>query len=85
MKSSWTAGLTPEQKERLVSDFLVSAGMRERLAELLKDKITSLHRDNLSRNKYESPSWALVQADGTGYERAMNEIISLISNEKVEK
>lgn len=85
MKTSWTAGLNEEQKQRMKEDYQGSIGMRMRLKELLENKKSSIRVSNLSRDAYNSPSWSLLQADGVGYERAMNEIISLIYDEKVEK
>lgn len=85
MKLTWTAGLTPEQKERLVADYKVSAGMRERLVELLNKKVNSRRDSIRSLDQYASPSWGLLQADNIGYERALFEVISLICEKDVEK
>jgi hypothetical protein len=36
------------------------------------------YEDRISKNSYDSPNWAALQADGIGYERAINEIIALL-------
>lgn len=78
MKSTWTKGLDAETVKRITSDFQASGGLRERLATISKAKADTLRSSITSKDMYESPSWAYVQADAVGYERAINEIISLI-------
>lgn len=79
MKTAWTKGLTPERKTIVTSDYTSSVGARMRLTELLNEKIETARRGRVAANNYDSPSWAYQQADSIGYERAINEIISLIS------
>ena len=83
MKTVWTSGLNAEKKEEIERDFISSSGMRERLTAILSDKITSKRSETLSKDLYNSPSWAYQQADAIGYERALNEVISLISSPRV--
>lgn len=85
MKTTWTAGLTPEGKKEITADFISAFSLRKRLDKLLSDKIDSAHRESLSKEGYASPSWGLSQADKIGYERALREVISLISENSVEK
>lgn len=79
MKTSWTKGLTPEKQEEIKRDFNASALLRERLAELIQDKIDTSIKASRSKDEYTNPNWAYLQADARGYERALSEIISLIS------
>lgn len=85
MKSSWTEGLTPEQATILRSDFKGSLFLRRRLEELSQKKIKASNINARKKDAYSSPSWAYLQADAIGYERAILEIISLISDDSVEK
>ena len=79
MKTSWLSSLNEQQKEEVRLNFLHSAVVRERLTALLNAKIESNDKELVTKEMYESPSWALRQADGVGYKRAMNEVISLLS------
>lgn len=83
MKSSITAGLTKEQTDEITGEFKHSSLLRERLIEMLRQKNESNKALVRAKNLYDSPSWAYVQADSIGYERAVYELISLISSESV--
>lgn len=85
MKTILTKGLTKEKAKELESDFKASAFLRERLSAILEDKNNALRREIRQKNMYESPSWAYIQADAVGYERAIYEVISLISTDSVDK
>lgn len=78
MKTVWTKGLDTQLEVDVKSAFKSSTVIRARLADLCSEKIDT----SLSTNKaqYESPSWAYMQADGIGYRRAMEEVISLLEN-----
>lgn len=65
--------------------FAACAHVRQRLETLLAEKIKTRRKEIVSVDAYQSPSWAYLQADAIGYERAMKEIISLISSSSVEK
>lgn len=83
MKTIWTAGLNPVQSDELRRDFGASAVIRERLEVLLMDKIETRRRITRGPEQYDNPSWAYLQADAVGYERALIEIVSLISSKPV--
>ena len=85
MKTTWTKGLNAEQKKEISASFNACADIRSRLTDLINEKIATKRKDAVSVDKYSSPSWAYLQADAVGYERAMNEIISLLSSTSVEK
>jgi hypothetical protein len=83
MRTSWTAYIKdPERKEEISKSFNSSLVMRKRLTEMLERKISSKITACQSENLYESPNWALLQADSRGYERAMSEVIHLIEENK---
>lgn len=81
MKLGWTSGCTPEQTQIIRSDFKGSVYLRKRLEALLKDKINSASSFTRKKENYALASWPYLQADAVGYERALLEVISLISDE----
>lgn len=83
MKTSWTTGLDSEATKEMQREFNASAVLRKRLIEIIRDKERVSREQLRSRSEYEKLSWAYLQADGMGYERALNEIISLISQSNV--
>lgn len=78
MKTIWTTGLDPKTKKEIEDDFKSCPLLRERLSAILSKKIDSLRDSTVSKDAYASPSWAYLQADAVGYERAMKEVISLL-------
>lgn len=84
MKQSWTTGLNEEQTKIIKQDFKGSIVTRSRLAELITNKIRSSNATVRSKESYDIANWAYLQADAIGYERALNEIISLILDKSVE-
>jgi hypothetical protein len=83
MKCSWTKGLTSDDKKLMEGYFLESPLLRERLASIIEDKILLRNKSLYALKAYESPSWAYEQADGRGYERALSEVLELISSNPV--
>ena len=78
MKVVWTKGLVDKEKEEMKSLFLSNAFFRKRAQKILQDKIVLIRQKNTVESSYESPNWALKQADAVGYERALQEIISIL-------
>jgi hypothetical protein len=78
MKTVWTKGLTPEQTVELKKDFVGAVILRKRLQELLDEKARLSREASISKDAYTNPNWAYLQADARGYERALNEIVSLL-------
>lgn len=78
MKTVWTKGLNPEQVIQLKQDYVGALLLRERLTEICKDKQDASVKKSRSEDGYTNPNWAYQQADARGYERALQEIISLI-------
>ena len=58
--------------------FLSNALFRKREQQILHEKIDAIRKRNVVETSYESPNWALKQADAVGYERALQEIISIL-------
>jgi hypothetical protein len=80
MKTAWTKGLTGQAKEEMKSSFASGAALRARLSVLLQEKIDTASKDRVSKDAYANANWAYLQADLCGYERAMQEILSLLQN-----
>lgn len=78
MKTSITAGLKGVEASDIEAEYLGSPALRKRLVELLMKKQNESYKKRISESSYDSPNWDRYQADGVGYERAINEIISLI-------
>lgn len=79
MKTSITSGLNDLQASEIKSEYLGSQQLRKRLIELLIKKQQSSLKKRRGEDVYDSPNFALLQADQIGYERAIDELISLLS------
>ncbi|MNF24045.1 hypothetical protein D3C84_46330 [compost metagenome] len=79
LKVTWTAGLPKELASEVRVNYKESLVLRRRLAKILEDKSDASVKTSRSKLLYDNPNWALLQADQRGYERAMAEIIELIS------
>ncbi len=79
MKKSWFDGLTDDQIKEVRGDFKSSLVVRNRLRVLIEKKIESARDASLTKGGYEVANWAFKQADGIGYERALKEVIDLIT------
>lgn len=80
MKTSLVSGLTKEKAEQVRAEFMHSPAFRDRLIDVLNVKKESLRSEVTAKTSYDSPSWAYFQADANGFERAINEIISLLKS-----
>ena len=83
MKSILTAGLPDERSKEVSEEFKRSSLLRERLIDILRQKNETNRTNVRQKSSYESPSWAYIQADAIGYERAIYELINLISSDVV--
>lgn len=85
MKTSWLSGVKDAGvKKELRANYIASKMVRERLTEMLDTKLSSSVRASRSSESYDSPNWALKQADATGYQRALEEVKSLLEDAKKE-
>lgn len=82
MKTLWTEGLEPDVAKEIRGDFISSHLVRKRLTKILEDKINSSHASLRQKDIYDKPNFGVIVADSIGYERALNEVISLIENDK---
>lgn len=82
MKTVWYDGLDEAQKKDLRADFISAHILRKRLRKLLDDKIDTKRTAIRKDTNYEKPNWDNYMADSLGYERALNEIMTLIEDEE---
>lgn len=80
MKTLITNGLAKDKAEEVRREFNASGILRDRLIDVLNVKKESLRSEARSKSSYDNPSWAFFQADANGYERAISEVISLLSS-----
>ncbi len=80
MKTTWTKGLDAEKTKIISTEFNESKVLRRRLTEILEEKIRVKRTESIAKDGYEKPNWPYFQADTVGYERAMTEIISILSD-----
>jgi hypothetical protein len=78
MKTSWTKGLTEQEILDIESAYKASSLIRKRLIDILKDKVDANRKSARSKTSYDNPNWAYLQADNSGYERALHDLIDLI-------
>lgn len=79
MKTRWTSHLKDEADKKAFKEAYKASGeIRRRLIELLEEERAA---NNKARcDNYESPAWAMKQADHNGVERTIEKIISIISD-----
>jgi hypothetical protein len=82
MKSILIQGLEEDRATEIRADFLSALLLRKRIVEVLNGKIES-KRTSVSRD-YDNPNWSNKVAHSFGYEEALKEVISILS-EKEEK
>jgi hypothetical protein len=80
MKTSWLQGLDETRRTEVKQNFKESGVLRRRMIEILYKKIGESNSASRLKSNYEKPSWAYEQADARGYERAMSEMIELVSS-----
>ena len=81
MKTSLTSSLDADDKKLFTQEWKASAFMRRKLREFVNDKKVEKEFAFIrQKQNYESPSWALTQADSIGYLRAYEEILSLLED-----
>lgn len=80
MKTSLTKGLEPDRAKELKGDFLSAHLIRKRIVEVLTEKIESKRKE--VRLDYDNPNWSNKVAHQFGYEEALKEVISILSEEE---
>lgn len=78
MDRRWTSKFNNlDEQERFASYLKNSAGVLERLNEIIAEIEVKLDDREVSLEAYENPSWAYKQADNNGYRRALRDILRL--------
>lgn len=81
MKASITANIKEEDLAKEVRmNFLSSGITRKRIKELLLAKERAAVATAVSPSAFDSPNWALAQANMVGYIRALRECIDLLED-----
>lgn len=81
MKANITAGVKDEDLVKEIRmNFISSSLIRKRIKELVAAKERAAVVNAVSSSAYDSPSWALKQADTVGYIRALRECIDLLED-----
>jgi len=66
MKVSWTKGLMKDVAVSVTQSYREALVTRKRLTVLLTDKINASQHSARSKEGYENPNWAYMQADAKG-------------------
>lgn len=74
----WTKGLDNQGQIDVRQNFKESVVLRRRMSHILEKRIKDRFAERMSKSGYDNPNWAYLQADASGYERAMTEILQLI-------
>lgn len=78
MKTVWYKDRKNEEhKKRIRGEVVAARPAFIRLAEILEEMIAADRSSKL--HDYDDPNWALKQADSVGSERALREVIKIIS------
>jgi hypothetical protein len=80
LKTSLLKGLAEDERKELRGLFLEALRVRKRLIQVLEEKRQSVQMERLGKEDYNSSSWAFKQAEMNGYERGINELISLLKD-----
>ena len=78
MKTTWTAGLSPDRVKEVRAEFKGSPTLRGRLEAILSDKVEATRRYARSQKHFDDRNWDKRVAHSLGYEAAIYEIIALI-------
>jgi len=81
MKVRWTNRLDEQNTKDIKQLYKESHRIRARLNQMLVDIIEEKRKGQTLESLYDSPSWAYIQADRNGYERALRDVIELITGE----
>jgi hypothetical protein len=81
MNTAWTKGLKAGSQERndVEGAYASSAFLRKRLVQILEAFEEEERNARLKAVEYESPSWALRQADSIGYARALKRVMAILT------
>lgn len=85
MKTIFLKGMTEQQADEMRQKFAASAHVRQRIIEILQEKINTNNKATRTKDAYGIANWAYLQADAVGYERALQEVCSLLTHDTVRR
>lgn len=85
MKTVFFSNENEKDAEEIRHSFVHATRMRQKLQEILKAKIDASNKTVRTKDAYGIANWAFLQADAVGYERAMQEVISLLVNDATQE
>lgn len=80
MKTRWLKELDEQNTKDIVQLYKESRRIRERFKKMLNDILEEKNHGRTLESMYDSPSWAYIQADRNGYDRAIRDVIELITD-----
>lgn len=80
MKTDWFRGDSPEDRKETKELLRVAKPVLDKLNKVCYNRLDACVTSKRAKPDYQSSSWAYIQADQNGYERAMKEIIELIES-----
>lgn len=81
MKTSLLKGLDEKEKMEMKGLFIEALRLRRLFIKRLEEKKAEVQSERLSKTDYDNSSWAFKQAELNGYERSLNELISLLDED----
>lgn len=77
-----TRNVSGEKLEIIEESFAEAKTFLTELQSLMEARLAEKVKASEANQNYESPSWALIQADNVGYRRALREIMNLFVDNK---
>lgn len=75
----WSKGLDPQDIAEVKEGFVGTLAFRKRFIEILQEKINSNRTKILNPENFNTPNWDKYAADSIGYERALTEVINILT------
>jgi hypothetical protein len=79
MKLSLTKNLEKAEATEIEGQFIAALHLRKLIVSHLQEKIENRRATSCKEGKYDSPGWSYQQADNIGYERALRDVINLLT------
>jgi hypothetical protein len=73
---------TDSELEGLVDIFENSNRVRSLIKRVVEKRLSRSILESETQSSYDSPNWALLQADNRGYRRALREVANIIYKDK---
>ena len=70
---------TKEERDREKEYLIHNKRLLDKIADIMRDKLNSSVSDMRGKDTYKLPAWPQFQADQLGYQRALAEMLAVIS------